>query len=82
MNYLGYTSKAPRFSIAYKFPPEEAETTLENIEITLGRTGTLTPLGILTPVPLAGSVISKVSLHNERLFERKRHSHRRLCCDT
>ncbi len=68
---LGYTSKAPRFSIAYKFPPEEAETTLENIEITLGRTGTLTPLGILTPVPLAGSVISKVSLHNEDYLKEK-----------
>ena len=68
---LGYTSKAPRFSIAYKFPPEEAETMLENIEITLGRTGTLTPLGILTPVPLAGSVISKVSLHNEDYLKEK-----------
>ncbi|MEE0777093.1 MAG: NAD-dependent DNA ligase LigA [Bacillota bacterium] len=68
---LGYTSKAPRFSIAYKFPPEEAETTLEDIRITLGRTGTLTPLGILTPVTLAGSVISKVSLHNEDYLKEK-----------
>ncbi|MBQ1251930.1 MAG: NAD-dependent DNA ligase LigA [Firmicutes bacterium] len=61
---VGYTSKAPRFSIAYKFPPEEKATILKDIEITLGRTGVLTPLGILEPVLLAGSVISKVSLHN------------------
>ncbi|MEG1867855.1 MAG: NAD-dependent DNA ligase LigA [Clostridiales bacterium] len=62
---LGYTAKAPKFSIAYKFPPLEGKTTLEKIEITLGRTGILTPLGILNPITLSGSVISKVSLHNE-----------------
>lgn len=61
---IGYTAKAPRFSIAYKFPPEEKETTLKHIEITLGRTGVLTPLGHLEPVFLAGSLISRVSLHN------------------
>lgn len=61
---IGYTAKAPRFSIAYKFPPEEKETTLKDIEITLGRTGVLTPLGHLEPVFLAGSLISRVSLHN------------------
>ncbi len=61
---LGYTTKAPRFAIAYKFPPEEKETTLKEIQISLGRTGTLTPLGILEPVFLAGSLLSKVSLHN------------------
>lgn len=62
---LGYTTKAPRFSIAYKFAPEEKETTLKEIQISLGRTGALTPLGILEPVFLAGSLISRVSLHNE-----------------
>lgn len=68
---IGYTAKAPRFSIAYKFPPEERETTLKDIRITLGRTGVLTPLGILEPVRLAGSVISKVSLHNSDYVQEK-----------
>ncbi len=68
---LGYTAKAPRFSIAYKFPPEEKATLLRDIEISLGRTGVLTPLGILEPVTVAGSVISKVSLHNEDYLREK-----------
>lgn len=68
---VGYTAKAPRFSIAYKFPPEEKETILKDIEVTLGRTGVLTPLGILEPVLLAGSVISKVSLHNSDYVKEK-----------
>ena len=68
---IGYTSKAPRFSIAYKFPPEERETLLKEIRISLGRTGVLTPLGILEPVLLAGSVVSKVSLHNLDYLEEK-----------
>ena len=68
---VGYTAKAPRFSIAYKFPPEEKETTLREIEITLGRTGVLTPLGHLEPVFLAGSLISKVSLHNSDYIAEK-----------
>lgn len=68
---IGYTAKAPRFSIAYKFPPEEKETTLKDIEITLGRTGVLTPLGHLDPVFLAGSLISKVSLHNSDYIAEK-----------
>ena len=68
---VGYTAKAPRFSMAYKFPPEEKETVLKDIEITLGRTGVLTPLGILEPVLLAGSVISKVSLHNSDYLREK-----------
>lgn len=68
---IGYTSKAPRFSIAYKFPAEEKETVLRDILISLGRTGVLTPLGILEPVTVAGSVISKVSLHNEDYLKEK-----------
>lgn len=68
---IGYTAKAPRFSIAYKFPPEEKETLLKDIQITLGRTGVLTPLGILEPVTVAGSVISKVSLHNSDYLKEK-----------
>lgn len=61
---IGATAKAPRYAIAYKFPAEEKETTLKEITVSLGRTGVLTPLGILEPVFLAGSLISKVSLHN------------------
>lgn len=61
---IGSTAKAPRYAIAFKFPAEERETTLKEIRVTLGRTGVLTPLGILEPVFLAGSLISKVSLHN------------------
>ncbi|MDO4541275.1 MAG: NAD-dependent DNA ligase LigA [Bacillota bacterium] len=68
---LGYTAKAPRFAMAYKFPAEEKETLLKNIEISLGRTGVLTPLGILVPVTVAGSVVSKVSLHNEDYLKEK-----------
>ncbi len=68
---LGYTAKAPRFAIAFKFPPEERETRLKDIQISLGRTGVLTPLGVLEPVTVAGSVVSKVSLHNEAYLQEK-----------
>lgn len=68
---IGATAKAPRYAIAYKFPAEETETTLKKINVTLGRTGVLTPLGILEPVFLAGSLISKVSLHNPDYLKEK-----------
>ncbi|HMM05775.1 MAG TPA: NAD-dependent DNA ligase LigA [Clostridiales bacterium] len=68
---IGATAKAPRYAIAYKFPAEEKETTLKEISISLGRTGVLTPLGILEPVFLAGSLISKVSLHNPDYLKEK-----------
>lgn len=61
---LGYTSRAPRWAIAYKFPPEEALTTLLDIEINTGRTGAVTPVAILQPVKLAGTTVSRASLHN------------------
>jgi DNA ligase (NAD+) len=62
---LGSTSKFPRWAIAYKFPPEEAETKVLDIVVGMGRTGALTPLAILEPVFLAGSTIGKATLHNE-----------------
>ncbi len=62
---LGATGKDPRWAIAYKFPPEQAETTLEDIVWRVGRTGVLTPTAVLTPVKLSGSVVSRATLHNE-----------------
>lgn len=61
---LGYTGKAPRFAIAFKFPAEEATSVVEDITIQVGRTGVLTPVAHLTPVRLAGSVVSRATLHN------------------
>ena len=62
---LGATGKFPRWAIAYKFPPEQAETRVESIEVSVGRTGALTPTANLAPVLLAGSTISRATLHNE-----------------
>lgn len=61
---LGFTVKAPRWATAYKFPPEEAQTYLEAIEWTVGRTGVVTPTAVMTPVRIAGSMVSRASLHN------------------
>ncbi|MBE7024964.1 MAG: NAD-dependent DNA ligase LigA [Ruminococcaceae bacterium] len=61
---LGSTSKYPRWAAAYKFPPEQQETTLENIVIQIGRTGAATPNAVLTPVRIAGSTVSRATLHN------------------
>ncbi|SJZ52451.1 DNA ligase (NAD+) [Pilibacter termitis] len=61
---LGFTAKAPRWATAYKFPPEEVETTVESIEWTVGRTGVVTPTANLTPVRVAGSTVSRATLHN------------------
>ena len=61
---LGFTIKAPRWAAAYKFPPEEVETLIENIEWTVGRTGVVTPTAIMTPVRVAGTTVSRASLHN------------------
>ncbi|MBI3999637.1 MAG: NAD-dependent DNA ligase LigA [Candidatus Omnitrophica bacterium] len=67
---LGATSKAPRWMIAYKYPAERAETVLEEIEISVGRTGALTPVAILKPVRLSGTTVSRASLHNRDEIER------------
>ncbi|OQA79157.1 MAG: DNA ligase [Tenericutes bacterium ADurb.Bin239] len=63
-NELGYTAKTPRWATAYKFPPEEVETVLEDIFFTVGRTGKITPNAKLTPVFVAGSKIQNATLHN------------------
>src|SRR5208282_3547803 len=62
---LGFTSRAPRWAIAYKFPPEERTTRLTRIEISIGRTGRATPFAVLEPVVVAGSTVSLATLHNE-----------------
>lgn len=62
---LGYTGKTPRFGVAYKFPAEKATTVVEDIQLQVGRTGALTPVAKLRPVRVAGSTVSKATLHNE-----------------
>ncbi|MCR4275939.1 MAG: NAD-dependent DNA ligase LigA, partial [Candidatus Parcubacteria bacterium] len=68
---LGYTGKAPRFAIAYKFPPEQVETVLEDIVLQVGRTGKLTPVAHLRPVAVAGSTVARATLHNEDFIKEK-----------
>ncbi|MGI6686494.1 MAG: NAD-dependent DNA ligase LigA [Bacillota bacterium] len=68
---LGTTSKAPRWAIAYKFPAEQAETKVKDIIIRVGRTGVLTPTALLEPVRLAGSTVSRATLHNEDNIKEK-----------
>jgi len=63
-NELGFTSRAPKWATAFKFPPEEITTKLIDIELGVGKTGAVTPVAILEPVNLAGSVVSRASLHN------------------
>jgi DNA ligase (NAD+) len=67
---LGATSKSPRWLIAYKFPAQRAQTILEDIDIQVGRLGTLTPVAIVKPVALSGSVVKRASLHNQDQIER------------
>ncbi|MFZ3019966.1 MAG: NAD-dependent DNA ligase LigA [Minisyncoccia bacterium] len=67
---LGYTAKSPRFGVAFKFPAEQATTTVENIVLQIGRTGVLTPVAELKPVRIAGSVVSRATLHNEDEIKR------------
>ena len=68
---LGATSKAPRWAIAFKFPPDEKVTRVLDIEVTVGRTGTLTPTAVLDPVHLSGTVVKRAILHNQDEIDRK-----------
>lgn len=68
---LGSTSKFPKWALAYKYPPEEKQTELIDIEINVGRTGVLTPTAVLEPVLLAGSTVSRATLHNEDMIREK-----------
>jgi len=68
---LGSTSRAPRWALAYKFPPEEVHTTLEDIRVDVGRTGRVTPYGVMTPTLVAGSTVTYATLHNAHEVARK-----------
>ena len=68
---MGTTSKVPKWAIAYKYPPEQKETILKEITCQVGRTGVITPMAILEPVKVAGSTISKTTLHNEDFIKEK-----------
>jgi len=68
---LGFVSRSPRWAIAYKYAPEQAETVINDILVQVGRTGALTPVAIMDPVLLAGSVVARATLHNEDEIRRK-----------
>ena len=67
-NVLGATAKVPKWAVAFKYPPEEKETTLKNIEINVGRTGALTPVALFDPISLAGTTVSRATLHNQDII--------------
>lgn len=68
---LGTTSKFPKWAVAYKYPPEEKETVLRDVEVQVGRTGVLTPTGVFDPVILAGTTVSRATLHNQNFIDEK-----------
>ena len=68
---MGFTQKSPRWAIAYKFPAEEVVTELKDIELSIGRTGVVTPTAILEPIRVAGTTVSRASLHNEDLIKER-----------
>lgn len=70
-NEIGFTTKVPKWAVAFKYPPEEKETTLNEIEINVGRTGALTPVAIFDPVQLAGTTVSRAILHNQDIISDK-----------
>ena len=67
-NVLGATAKVPKWAVAFKYPPEEKETVLNEIEINVGRTGALTPVAIFDPISLAGTTVSRATLHNQDII--------------
>lgn len=68
---LGSTAKYPRWALAYKYPPEEKQTVLRDVEVQVGRTGVLTPTGVFDPVTLAGTTVSRATLHNQNFIDEK-----------
>jgi DNA ligase (NAD+) len=68
---LGFTSRAPKWAIAYKYPPEEVTTKLLDIKVSVGRTGRVTPFAFMEPVKVAGSTVTNATLHNQEEIERK-----------
>lgn len=68
---LGFTARSPRWAIAYKYPPEEKVTRVLDIEVNIGRTGAITPVALLEPVTLSGTIVRRASLHNEDLIAEK-----------
>src|SRR5260370_29764013 len=69
---LGFTSRAPRWAIAYKYPPEEVTTRLLDIRVNVGRTGRVTPFAVMTPVKVSGSTVERATLHNADEIARKK----------
>ncbi|BAS08108.1 DNA ligase [Arthrobacter sp. Hiyo4] len=68
---LGYTSRVPRWAVAYKYPPEEVHTKLLDVQVQVGRTGRVTPFGVLEPVKVAGSTVARATLHNQDVVKAK-----------
>ena len=68
---LGYTAKTPKWSVAYKFPPEERQSKLLDIELNVGRTGAITPVAVFEPILLAGTSVSRATLHNQDFIDEK-----------
>lgn len=69
--HMGQTAKYPKWAVAYKFPPEEKETKLLNIEVNVGRTGAITPVAVFEPIILAGTSVSRAVLHNQQFIDEK-----------
>lgn len=68
---IGYTSKVPKWAVAYKFPPEEKKTKLIDIEVNVGRTGAITPVAVFEPIILAGTSVSRATLHNQDFIDER-----------